>query len=503
MIYLGATSTWATKEVSSAARGTRKFRVVVSHATAASAQSDPIHVTWDEWAIVGDMIGELSTAVASSRDYSRAEEPLLNCMNSGLGGKSRVPTPAPTYTSFDQILSMYASTTKELMEDGGACAAPSNTMFNTNQRVARAELARLKSGSAEYAGLLDTPHGRQFEANVGNASLVKLSAHLIASDLIADPIQLATPLYESDLSVADTPEEGWLLGTGFDCLPADVHGPSLTLSIKLKVLSCLIMDTPYEFWAINSDAVKADPRFHTWLGFGDWKCTFPAPQGPVPSCRKHDVAYESLQTFAGNASSDEQGNELDKAWNPRNKALADAEYFSDVTFNGCDQQSGFDAWILCGTRTPVELARIYFWGVAKFNTKGWPVTEEDAWHFYLKNEFIECSTIPRMKVEQDGLAQEADGSFTVSWQLLDGCVPGIAIDKYHLCMSVRPANIPFGQDEDCLLNVSGEARSANFTLNPYGDPTTATFVLTAYLFPQNVLYGAPSYGHSTTLRIGY
>jgi len=110
--------------VSSATRGTRKFRVVVSHATAASAQSDPIHVTWDELAIVGDMIGELSTAVASSRDYSRAEAALLNCMNGGLGGKSRVPTPAPTYTSFDQILSMYASTTKELMEDGGACAAP-------------------------------------------------------------------------------------------------------------------------------------------------------------------------------------------------------------------------------------------------------------------------------------------------------------------------------------------------------------------------------------------
>ena len=63
---LGATTTSATKDVWSATRGTRKFRVVVSHAVVTVAESAPVYVTWDEWAIVAEMIGELSSAVATS-----------------------------------------------------------------------------------------------------------------------------------------------------------------------------------------------------------------------------------------------------------------------------------------------------------------------------------------------------------------------------------------------------------------------------------------------------
>ena len=44
----------------------RKFRVVVSHAVVTVAESAPVYVTWDEWAIVAEMIGELSSAVATS-----------------------------------------------------------------------------------------------------------------------------------------------------------------------------------------------------------------------------------------------------------------------------------------------------------------------------------------------------------------------------------------------------------------------------------------------------
>ena len=63
---LGATTTTATKEVWSATRGTRKFRVVVSHAVVGSAESAPVYVTWDEWDIMAAMVGELSSAVATS-----------------------------------------------------------------------------------------------------------------------------------------------------------------------------------------------------------------------------------------------------------------------------------------------------------------------------------------------------------------------------------------------------------------------------------------------------
>ena len=44
----------------------RKYRVVVSHAASSSAQSEPVYVTWDEWAIVAEMVGKLSSAVATS-----------------------------------------------------------------------------------------------------------------------------------------------------------------------------------------------------------------------------------------------------------------------------------------------------------------------------------------------------------------------------------------------------------------------------------------------------
>ena len=60
------TASSPTKDVPSATRGTREFRVVASHAMVASAESEPVYLTWDEWAIVAQMMRELSSAVASS-----------------------------------------------------------------------------------------------------------------------------------------------------------------------------------------------------------------------------------------------------------------------------------------------------------------------------------------------------------------------------------------------------------------------------------------------------
>ena len=177
-----------TREVWSATRGTRKFRVVVSHAVVAAAESEPVYVTWDEWAIVAEMVGELSAAVATSSDYTNAQTALLTCMSAttttstdpGPKGPSdsRAPTmpPAVTFATVDDLLASYTGDVKAKMEAGGDCAATSSTMFSTKASTTRAELARLKAGNAVYAALLDTPHGRQFEANVGDPSRVSLVA---------------------------------------------------------------------------------------------------------------------------------------------------------------------------------------------------------------------------------------------------------------------------------------------------------------------------------------
>ena len=54
-------------------RGTRKYRVVVGHVTALSAESLPAYVTWDEWAIVSDMVTALQAAVSGDAAYTTAQ----------------------------------------------------------------------------------------------------------------------------------------------------------------------------------------------------------------------------------------------------------------------------------------------------------------------------------------------------------------------------------------------------------------------------------------------
>ena len=136
---LGPLTTLNTKTVSFTTRGTRKFRVVVSHATASSAESDPVYVTWDEWAIMGDMLTALQTAVTGDASYTTAQTALVNCMNpdSSSGASGASTAPAPLFTSFDDILSQYTGTVKAKMDTGGDCAAQATTMFNRVQTLTR------------------------------------------------------------------------------------------------------------------------------------------------------------------------------------------------------------------------------------------------------------------------------------------------------------------------------------------------------------------------------
>ena len=116
---LGATTTSPTKQVTSATRGTRKFRVVASHAVVASAESAPVYVTWDEWDIVANMIGELSLAVASSTAYLRDQAALMGCMRAtspGSGDGRSVTGPLPaTIATFDDLLGSYTGDTSSRM----------------------------------------------------------------------------------------------------------------------------------------------------------------------------------------------------------------------------------------------------------------------------------------------------------------------------------------------------------------------------------------------------
>ena len=394
---LGTPSTSATRSESRTTRGTEKFRVQLSHPVVPTVESEPVYVTWDEFAIVSDLFNALNASTTSDTTYIRDQTTLVSCLNRAVRS-ARVPTPA-SFASFPGILNSYTGRVKELMETTGpdGCGALASTMFSTNERVSGSTLASLKSGNSEYAAWLDTPQGRAFEQNLANPDETRLLAYLAA--YIADPGSLEVPVYDpssqsgqstSTLSVEDLEQN-----PGLRCLPDGIVGADLTLNNKLRVVNCLVFATPHDFWVAGDGTREADTLRdlirtgrYAWLGYGDWRCSDPpaplprTPQGPVPSCLKHDVAYDSLQQF-DSAGADyplaakPDSEELDSAWNPRNKALADYKYKADITRWGCQDQSGRDAAELC--RLPMEFYAEwpYFRAVAHVNNKGWPVTNRD------------------------------------------------------------------------------------------------------------------------------
>ena len=398
---LGAKTTSPTRDVSFTTRGTRKFRVVASHATASSATSAPVHVTWDEWAIVAEMIGKLSDAVATSTKYKAAQTALLKCMNgsTGGGGKASASSTTPAYKSFDDILAQYATTTKAKMD--GECAATSTTMFNTNQSTTRAELAKLKAGNTVYAALLDTPHGRLFDANVGDASRVRLDAYLIAS-------QSQNSGAQQGAGGQTDPVPPTVQPTGLGCVPIpvpDIYKPGkVTFPLKLAVLNCLVVSTPYSFWTDKAQTDELKVRIdnhYKWLGYDtDWECTF-APDA-IPnseSCLRHDVAYGSLVEFV---STSDYG-EVDLAWNPRNRFLADELFSIDLacgskTRNGknpCERLGRSElSWKELELNIAWLGARLVGDGFRFLSDKGFgaevPVTELDIAHARATPRFVQC-----------------------------------------------------------------------------------------------------------------
>ena len=300
----------------SLARGTRQYRVTVSHTTATSATSEPIYVTWDALEIWGDLSTALTTAVTGHSDYISKQTALLTCMNAGVAVDDQ-------YGSFDDILADYANAKAKLE---GACSSRSSEMFSTSQRVVKAKLNALRNRNTDYDGILSTPQGKKFNAIAGNAAEIRRLLDL-ATGVGTSP-NLEFPVYEQVQARSSTPsqtltQDDLEQGTGLACLPDRVRGEDLTLDNKLRVLNCLVFETPHSFW-LDYDVsdlpdvsdlrqeMAAGGRY-AWIGQRadiDWVCT-KFFDGPVPSCKQHDVAYGGLVTFAGPDTGTADGNVLD------------------------------------------------------------------------------------------------------------------------------------------------------------------------------------------------
>ena len=504
----GAVSSSAQKSVTSTARGTRTYRVVVRHSSGASVESSPTYVTWDEWAIITDMVTALRTAVTGDVTYVSAQTALVTCVN------TTSPAPTPLYASFDDILDGYTGATKTKMETGGTCGSQATTMFTANQDLHRSKLATLKTGSSvnalEYAALLETPQGMRFEANLADSDTLKRLAFLGAT--VGEPGSLVKPLYTPTSSTGASgqgdspPPVSVRQGTGMACLPTNVNGARLTLSNKLLVLNCLVFDTPHSFW-VKGDASSREAKQlkreidsptgrYAWLKRGDWKCSSIAPQGPVPSCLKHDVAYASLQKFAGGDAvaplgNDPDGSELDEAWNPRNKSLADEKFRADILRNGCQDQSGSYAFSACLAGNDA-VATVFFNGVAKRNHKGWPVTNADINDFTSSDRFKVCSepVVPTVS----GLTISKSGDIiTASWDFKPGCVR-IALTEVKFGVDWyfgdHPAILVESDPNSCAAN--GDRLTCAFRIIA-GTGTIITKV-SIFVIPREKEYGGDNYG---------
>ena len=227
-------------------RGTKKYQVEVSHATASLATSEPFYVTWDEMEILADMSVVLSAAVEADSGYRTAQTNLIECMNR----PSRIgPNPVTTtHTDFSSLLSQYSGVTKQKMD--GACSSATDSMFaEVLQSLTTTHLSTLKTGNIEYAAWFETPQGVSFEASAGNAEQSKLRAYFMSSDETSSPGQLEEPCYGEPGRSRRVPcPSDSALSAGLECLPSgETAGNYLTLLNKLRVLNCLVFATPHDF----------------------------------------------------------------------------------------------------------------------------------------------------------------------------------------------------------------------------------------------------------------
>ena len=296
---LAATS--PTMTILSSSQRVREFRLLVGYGASDTAESPSEFVVWDEPELFANLSTDMARAVASSMAYTTAETALLACVNTGRTGDDR-------FSSFNDVLANYDSDTEAVVESCEGRRSNPTTMFQTIEQESVTQLNILTAASTTYAALVRTPRGQDFAANAGSPHPIKLFASVRAggSNSVATSNAARSPIGPDPV----------VERVGLDCLPYSGTRP-LTHELQVGVVNCLVFDTPHSFWTNNANQLKdrIDNRYLRadgalvgpvdWLGYGDWRCTM-ALQDPVVSCKKHDVAYDSLQKFVIDEGQDER-----------------------------------------------------------------------------------------------------------------------------------------------------------------------------------------------------
>ena len=420
-IDLGISQSSNTRAVTSATAATKEYRAVTTGSSGFAVESISTFVTWNEDAISVDLIRDYNVAVDASSEYTTAQTAFLACINrSPEDGASGQVT---THTSIDGVFAEYRGAMKAKID---ACDVEAN-MFGTIKSQTQAKLALFSEATqanldtlnvtgltltklGTYADWLRSPSGQDFKDMAVDTESIKYHLNRLAEFVAEGEGASGT----SGISPS--------LGVG--CLPEGSVVPDL--AGKFAVLNCLTVQTPHDFWLTTSgDSNNADAlwakidngnyRYDEWLAYGGDECT-KWVDGPTQACRKHDVNWSSMEIFDSTSA----GHAIDKAWNPRNKYLADEIFFEDIQGNDC-QESSWLGNLWCRWVTPVsrERALTMLHGVRVINNLGWSITEADIAHARTTRLFMECD-IPRLTNIR--VAPQGNWQYRVYWTLVEGCV---------------------------------------------------------------------------------
>ena len=429
---------------------------------------------------------DLHKAVAANATFKSADAKLTKCApmaDAATSGAIAIPR-----TSLDGVLENYTATFRTGLETNGTCEEDLIAALNTLHTVSKLELAKLKASDLEYAQILNTPHGKDFEESVGDPDEILRYALLLAS-----ASEFAQARGQDAPISPPAPEPA--PKTGVNCLLSSEAAD--TEQKKVDVLNCLVLDTPHNFWVRQAQVAHGPDEKndlqklsqYDFLGYEGWDCSkwF---DGPVPSCLKHDVSWATLRKVVGGLEDDT----LDIAWNPRNKYASDEQFFFDIKAHDCQSPSILARETWCYLPGFIQAGVMQF-AVRHLNDKGWVYTQEDREHVIANPKYTLCSP-PVPNVGTLRLTQQSEGIYAVSWQFEKGCVTSLAVHYYKVNWWITYTGNSYGTSAS--IEIDGESLSAQLNLSSTlpGIPAGSVQSVAVYsmeIVPKNRTFGAHSH----------
>ena len=546
------TSTKKTATVSSTVRTTKKYRVIVTNGSH-TATSDAVFVTWDLGATLRDITDALAANFATptatpnagsnqegatgqaarTAAYLSKEATLLTCVKdtstSNGGGE---------YDSFAELMTQYTGKTKTLLNTTGSNGCSTEltetwTAITTAFTSTFTTISTTGSNAAAINAFLASEPGKSFKKHMlASASLTNsIEDFIVPAANILENEPTPTPGVQGQDGARAQDGDDDDGSFGLSCIPEAGHfnaSSSSPLSVRLNVLDCLIFFTPWQFWYDLAEIEPGDPDtpetpFEAaiarvpWLNGGDFDCSpglaraglWSDSDAQRAACLKHDIAWGSLQAMGGDTSlshdekdEDNDGDELDETWNPRNKHLADWLYYVDNVCQGVghrstclgDRDNFWEASMSAWLRSEHNRRT---WAVAEVNDHNWPVTQEDIDHVSAKQYFVSCDPpLPRLdnlKLTRHGKEVRASWNVTESCSgveirskieiciggpLVDGCVELVkkgVLRKYRILLwSDVPDSLSLTKYRIYVKNPRGGSRHYDYFFNSDGSPRIFT-----------------------------